>query len=196
MQAFRANFSATESGRRPLLRCWSHQDCRGCLADDECSWCPFVWRTVPAHHVRIVYILTSGPPTHRPGRASPTHTRYRCWPRPTTPMCALIPPSSGSCAHGHLAAACRRRRASPPLSPSWPHCCSSPGPSSTSSPSADGDDTRRRSLNGTRVSTLPGELAGCRRIPASNSRCSVNRPGAELLATATAKSGLQSVTQN
>ncbi|RCI11747.1 hypothetical protein L249_7261 [Ophiocordyceps polyrhachis-furcata BCC 54312] len=30
-----------------LMRCWSHQDCRGCLNDDECSWCPFTWACVP-----------------------------------------------------------------------------------------------------------------------------------------------------
>lgn len=27
-----------------LLRCWRHQDCRGCLDEDRCSWCPFVGR--------------------------------------------------------------------------------------------------------------------------------------------------------
>lgn len=25
-----------------LLRCWRHQDCKGCLNEDRCSWCPFV----------------------------------------------------------------------------------------------------------------------------------------------------------
>lgn len=25
-----------------LLRCWRHQDCKHCLDEDGCSWCPFV----------------------------------------------------------------------------------------------------------------------------------------------------------
>lgn len=29
-----------------LLRCWRHQDCKGCLNEDRCSWCPFVGQTL------------------------------------------------------------------------------------------------------------------------------------------------------
>ncbi|RDA91484.1 hypothetical protein CP533_4592 [Ophiocordyceps camponoti-saundersi (nom. inval.)] len=36
---------ANLSGHR--MRCWSHQDCSGCLNDDGCSWCPFTWACVP-----------------------------------------------------------------------------------------------------------------------------------------------------
>ncbi|KAI0173393.1 hypothetical protein GGR52DRAFT_384646 [Hypoxylon sp. FL1284] len=30
-----------------LLRCWGIQDCKGCLAQGDCSWCPFSWTCVP-----------------------------------------------------------------------------------------------------------------------------------------------------
>ncbi|KAI6085435.1 hypothetical protein F4821DRAFT_149780 [Hypoxylon rubiginosum] len=30
-----------------LLRCWRIQDCKGCLAQSDCSWCPFSWTCVP-----------------------------------------------------------------------------------------------------------------------------------------------------
>ncbi|KAI5926895.1 hypothetical protein F4810DRAFT_493544 [Camillea tinctor] len=30
-----------------LLRCWRIQDCKGCLAQPDCSWCPFSWTCVP-----------------------------------------------------------------------------------------------------------------------------------------------------
>ncbi|KAI4867529.1 hypothetical protein F4820DRAFT_413373 [Hypoxylon rubiginosum] len=30
-----------------LLRCWRIQDCKGCLAQVDCSWCPFSWTCVP-----------------------------------------------------------------------------------------------------------------------------------------------------
>ncbi|RDA87958.1 hypothetical protein CP532_3417 [Ophiocordyceps camponoti-leonardi (nom. inval.)] len=39
--------STTLSNHHHLMRCWSHQDCTGCLNDDECSWCPFTWACVP-----------------------------------------------------------------------------------------------------------------------------------------------------
>ncbi|PHH77992.1 hypothetical protein CDD80_7503 [Ophiocordyceps camponoti-rufipedis] len=46
LDTFRANLSATHG--RHLARCWSHQDCRGCLDDDAgCSWCPLTWACVP-----------------------------------------------------------------------------------------------------------------------------------------------------
>ncbi|PFH58773.1 hypothetical protein XA68_13215 [Ophiocordyceps unilateralis] len=45
LHALRANFSAANSHH--LARCWSHQDCSGCLDDAECSWCPFTWACVP-----------------------------------------------------------------------------------------------------------------------------------------------------
>ncbi|KAI1200926.1 hypothetical protein F5X97DRAFT_65529 [Nemania serpens] len=33
-----------------LLRCWAVQDCRGCLRQPDCSWCPFSWTCVPNTH--------------------------------------------------------------------------------------------------------------------------------------------------
>lgn len=35
--------AATRPGRDDLLaKCWSQQDCKGCLVEPDCSWCPFV----------------------------------------------------------------------------------------------------------------------------------------------------------
>ncbi|KAH9998049.1 hypothetical protein F4779DRAFT_168868 [Xylariaceae sp. FL0662B] len=33
-----------------LLRCWAIQNCRGCLAQTDCSWCPFSWTCMPNNH--------------------------------------------------------------------------------------------------------------------------------------------------
>ncbi|KAF4510552.1 hypothetical protein G6O67_002430 [Ophiocordyceps sinensis] len=92
MQAFRANFSATESGRRPLLRCWSHQDCRGCLADDECSWCPFTWACVPNSHP--IPLLAPAYDTHvcpHPSEQWELRTRpFGCRVSTTTSLSALV----------------------------------------------------------------------------------------------------------
>jgi len=30
-----------------LIRCWRHQDCKGCLAEQGCGWCPFVGISPP-----------------------------------------------------------------------------------------------------------------------------------------------------
>ncbi|KAI0596667.1 hypothetical protein F4775DRAFT_594168 [Biscogniauxia sp. FL1348] len=30
-----------------LLRCWRIQDCKGCLSQPDCSWCPFSWTCIP-----------------------------------------------------------------------------------------------------------------------------------------------------
>lgn len=40
------NLTINESDLEHLLRCWSRQTCRRCLAADQCSWCPFVCETV------------------------------------------------------------------------------------------------------------------------------------------------------
>lgn len=42
IDAFRANFSAFETGDDHLKRCWSHQTCHRCLDSSDCSWCPYV----------------------------------------------------------------------------------------------------------------------------------------------------------
>ncbi|KXH44736.1 hypothetical protein CNYM01_02201 [Colletotrichum nymphaeae SA-01] len=42
------NFSsARESSEEHFFRCWNHQDCKVCLAEDECSWCPMTSACVP-----------------------------------------------------------------------------------------------------------------------------------------------------
>ncbi|WQF77643.1 hypothetical protein CDEST_02657 [Colletotrichum destructivum] len=38
----RHNFTSGESSDEHLFRCWKHQDCRACLAESQCSWCPMV----------------------------------------------------------------------------------------------------------------------------------------------------------
>ncbi|KAK1705564.1 hypothetical protein BDP67DRAFT_583090 [Colletotrichum lupini] len=42
------NFSsARESSEEHFFRCWNHQDCKVCLAENECSWCPMTSACVP-----------------------------------------------------------------------------------------------------------------------------------------------------
>ena len=36
------NFTGRESESEHFYRCWQHSLCRTCLAETECSWCPFV----------------------------------------------------------------------------------------------------------------------------------------------------------
>jgi len=38
----RMNWTAERSKDDEFLRCWRHQDCRGCLGESGCAWCPFV----------------------------------------------------------------------------------------------------------------------------------------------------------
>lgn len=37
-----AIMTITDPSDAHLLRCWRQQDCKGCLHEDRCSWCPFV----------------------------------------------------------------------------------------------------------------------------------------------------------
>ncbi|KAH6690399.1 hypothetical protein F5X68DRAFT_69650 [Plectosphaerella plurivora] len=41
------NFTGRESESEHFYRCWQHSLCRTCLAETECSWCPFTWACVP-----------------------------------------------------------------------------------------------------------------------------------------------------
>ncbi|KAK2040561.1 hypothetical protein LZ31DRAFT_474325 [Colletotrichum somersetense] len=43
----RQNFTARKSSDAHLFRCWQHQDCRVCLAEYQCSWCPMTSACVP-----------------------------------------------------------------------------------------------------------------------------------------------------
>lgn len=40
----------TDPSDAHLLRCWRHQDCKGCLDESHCSWCPFSWACVPNNY--------------------------------------------------------------------------------------------------------------------------------------------------
>ncbi|KAI0446694.1 hypothetical protein F4803DRAFT_448472 [Xylaria telfairii] len=38
-----------------LRRCWAIQDCKGCLRQPDCSWCPYSWTCVPnSHRVQLL----------------------------------------------------------------------------------------------------------------------------------------------
>lgn len=115
------------------------------------------------------------PLRNRPGHASPSRIRSRCWPRPSTTACARIPRSSGSCAPTPSAVASPPPPACPPSSSHWLPGFSSAGQPSASSPSAGGIDARRRSPTGTL-----GGLAARIQAPASSSRSSVETQDAEL----------------
>ncbi|KAF4841731.1 hypothetical protein CGCSCA4_v009261 [Colletotrichum siamense] len=43
----RQNFTAKETTDEHFFRCWQRQDCKGCLAEDRCSWCPMTSACVP-----------------------------------------------------------------------------------------------------------------------------------------------------
>ncbi|KAH7133541.1 hypothetical protein EDB81DRAFT_105001 [Dactylonectria macrodidyma] len=45
--AYRANFTFDEGQREHLLRCWTKQNCDGCLNTARCSWCPYTSSCVP-----------------------------------------------------------------------------------------------------------------------------------------------------
>ncbi|KAI0428948.1 hypothetical protein F5Y09DRAFT_272555 [Xylaria sp. FL1042] len=40
-------FARSAADDAHLLRCWAIQDCKGCLKQPDCSWCPFSWTCVP-----------------------------------------------------------------------------------------------------------------------------------------------------
>lgn len=42
IEALRSNFTVAEGDLEHLLRCWSHQNCGGCIDAVQCSWCPYV----------------------------------------------------------------------------------------------------------------------------------------------------------
>ncbi|KAI0102161.1 hypothetical protein GGR51DRAFT_297231 [Nemania sp. FL0031] len=43
-------FTQSPADDEHLLRCWAIQDCKGCLRQPDCSWCPFSWTCVPNNH--------------------------------------------------------------------------------------------------------------------------------------------------
>ncbi|KAK2030729.1 hypothetical protein LX32DRAFT_692297 [Colletotrichum zoysiae] len=43
----RQNFTVRKASDAHLFRCWKHQDCRVCLAEYQCSWCPMTSACVP-----------------------------------------------------------------------------------------------------------------------------------------------------
>ncbi|KAK2005071.1 hypothetical protein LX36DRAFT_547 [Colletotrichum falcatum] len=48
---WRQNFTAKKSSDEHLFRCWKHQDCKVCLVEDQCSWCPMTSACVPNAYV-------------------------------------------------------------------------------------------------------------------------------------------------
>lgn len=52
----RQNFTINESSDEHLFRCWQRQDCKVCLAEDQCSWCPMVG--LPRHGYYMGLFLT------------------------------------------------------------------------------------------------------------------------------------------
>ncbi|KAI1431695.1 hypothetical protein GGR50DRAFT_43186 [Xylaria sp. CBS 124048] len=48
-------FARSKADDAHFLRCWAIQDCRGCLRQPDCSWCPFSWTCVPNSH-RIQFL--------------------------------------------------------------------------------------------------------------------------------------------
>lgn len=85
-----------------VLRCWRHQDCRACLDEDRCSWCPFVSRlgttlNKAANCSRELIVLTYS----RPGPVCRTITVSPHLHQHMIKMSARIGPSVGSFGRGH-----------------------------------------------------------------------------------------------
>lgn len=38
----RENFTARETTDEHFFRCWQRQDCKSCLKENQCGWCPMV----------------------------------------------------------------------------------------------------------------------------------------------------------
>ncbi|KAL0938760.1 uncharacterized protein CTRU02_205370 [Colletotrichum truncatum] len=43
----RQNFTVQDTSEEHFFRCWRHQDCKVCLAENQCSWCPMTSACVP-----------------------------------------------------------------------------------------------------------------------------------------------------
>ncbi|KAF6825761.1 hypothetical protein CMUS01_09706 [Colletotrichum musicola] len=43
----RENFTARETTDEHFFRCWQRQDCKACLKENQCGWCPMTSACVP-----------------------------------------------------------------------------------------------------------------------------------------------------